>query len=141
KPITLNDRSASWAGKIAMGLEYALKRTGPLAIGAAVAGAFARTEPGLEDPDIQIHYVPFSTNRLGVSLHDFPGFVIAVYQSRPQSRGWLKIRSADPRQPPSMVPNYLGEEVDRRTVIAGLRLVRRIAEPPSLRPYVQSELF
>jgi choline dehydrogenase len=88
-----------------------------------------------------MHYVPFSTNRLGVSLHDFPGFVIAMNQSRPQSRGWLRIKSSDPREYPSMVANYLAEEIDRRTMIAGLRIVRQISRSPSLRPYIEAELL
>jgi choline dehydrogenase len=138
---SLNDIMQSWPAKIRMGLDYALRRKGPLTIGAAVAGCFFRTRPELEDPDIQVHFVPFSTNKLGTTLHDHPGFVIAMNQSRPESRGHVRIRSADPAAAPAMLANYLDTETDRRAVIGGMKFCRRIAEQPALAPFVAEEIL
>ena len=102
---------------------------------------FLRTRPELEDPDIQLHFIPFSTDKMGTTLHDFPGFTVTMNQSRPQSRGRLRLRSADPRQYPSMVANYLADEVDRRTAIAGLKAVRRISQQPAPKPWIDQELL
>ncbi|QQS13662.1 MAG: choline dehydrogenase [Rhodospirillales bacterium] len=140
RAVTINDFNRNWLGRLAMGARYALTRSGPMAIGAGVAGAFARTRPELADPDVQIHYMPFSTASKITELHDFPGFSAIVNQSRPQSRGRLRLRSADPREAPSMVANYLADEVDRRTMVAGMRLLRRIAEQPALREWIAAEV-
>lgn len=137
---TMNDAVASLFGKARMGLEYVIGRRGLLTVGAGVVGVFARTEPGLEAPDVQIHFIPFTTDKMGTGLHAFPGFSTTVNQSRPVSRGRLTLRSADPREAPAMLANYLAEEADRRTTLAGIRLLRRIAGQPAMRPWVAEEL-
>ena len=141
KPGTMNEAVGSLFGKMKMGLDYAFGRRGMLTVGAGLVGVFLRTRPELEDPDIQLHFIPFSTDKMGTTLHDFPGFSVTMNQSRPQSRGRLKLRSADARQHPSMVANYLADESDRRTAIDGLKAVRRIAQQPALKEWIAEELL
>ena len=78
------------------GVQYAALRKGPLTIAAGTSGAFFKTSPRLASPDIQIHFIPFSTDKMGEKLHPFSGFTASVCQLRPESRGSLRIRSADP---------------------------------------------
>ncbi len=141
KPGTMNEVAGSLFGKMKMGLDYALGRRGLLTVGAGLVGVFLRTRPELEDPDIQLHFIPFSTDKMGTSLHDFPGFTVTMNQSRPQSRGRLTLRSADARQYPAMVANYLADEADRRAAIDGLKAVRRIAQQPALEDWIAEELL
>ena len=140
RPVTMNDAVASWIGKLRMGIAYATARRGLLSVGAGVVGVFARTRPELEDPDVQLHFIPFTTDKMGTGLHPFPGFTATMNQSRPQSRGRIRLRSPDPAAPPSIVANYLAEEIDRRTTIDGLRLVRRIAGQPALKQWIGAEM-
>ncbi len=139
RPITLNDDVASVVRSVGIGLRYALWRTGPLTISAGYAGGFFRTDPRLATPDVQAHLITFSTTRMGDKLHPFSGFTASVCQLRPESRGFVRIKSADPAAPPAIQLNYLSAETDRRTAVAGLKLLRRIMERPALRPYVESE--
>jgi choline dehydrogenase len=141
RPGTMNEAVGSLFGKMRMGLDYALGRRGMLTIGAGLVGVFLRTRPELEDPDVQLHFIPFSTDKMGTTLHDFPGFTVTMNQSRPQSRGRLRLKSGDPRQYPSMVANYLADEADRRTAIGGMKAVRRIAEQPALKGWIDSEVI
>ena len=140
KPITLNDRAKSLWHKALMGLEWALFRSGPLTIGAGQGGIFARTRPELATPDVQFHLILFSADRPGQPLHDFSGFTASVCQLRPESRGTVMIGSPRPDDHPRIVANYLATETDRRCMIDGLRLARRLAETEALRPYVEKEL-
>jgi choline dehydrogenase len=72
-------------------------------------------------------------------LHKFSGFSVIVYQLRPESRGELKLKSADPAVPPAMHPNYLATETDRRTLIDGLKLGRRLLATPDMQAFIASE--
>src|SRR6202163_2518893 len=139
KPITLNDVVNSPARKIMAGLRYAAFRDGPLSIAAGTSGAFFKTNPRLATPDIQIHFLPFSTDKMGERLHAFSGFSASVCQLRPESRGSLRIRSADPTAAPEIRINYLSTEVDRTANVEGLRVLRRILQAPALRPFVVEE--
>jgi choline dehydrogenase len=76
---------------------------------------------------------------MGEKLHPFSGFTASICQLRPTSRGSVHIRSADPRTPPAIRYHYLSTEHDRRTMIDGMRLLRRILEQPAIRPYIASE--
>ena len=105
-------------------------RKGPLTIAAGTSGAFFRTNPRLATPDIQIHFLPFSTDKMGEKLHAFSGFTASVCQLRPESRGSLRIRSADPTVPPEIRINYLATETDRTAVVEGLKILRRILQAP-----------
>ncbi len=138
--ITLNDIVNNPFRKVMTGLRYAAFRTGPLTIAAGTSGAFFRTNPRLASPDIQIHFLPFSTDKMGENLHSFSGFTASVCQLRPESRGSLRIRSADPAAPPEIRINYLASEVDRTANIEGLKILRKILRAPALAPYVVEEV-
>ena len=140
KPVTLNDVVNHPVRRILAGLHYAALRQGPLTIAAGTSGAFFRTDPRLATPDIQIHFLPFSTDKMGEKLHAFSGFSASVCQLRPESRGSLRIRSADPATAPEIRINYLATEVDRTANIEGLKILRRILRAPALQPYVMEEV-
>jgi choline dehydrogenase len=139
RPITLNDDVAHLARKIGIGLRYVLKRMGPLTISAGYAGGFFRTDPRLATPDVQVHFINFSTTKMGDKLHDFSGFTASICQLRPESRGFVRIKSADPAMPPAIQLNYLAAEGDRRTMVAGLKLLRRIMQQAPMRAYIAAE--
>ena len=139
KPITLNDYVNNPIRKMMMGLQYAVSRKGPLTIAAGTAGAFFKTDPRLATPDIQIHFLPFSTDKMGENLHPFSGFTASVCQVRPESRGSLRIRSADPAAPPEIRINYLATETDRSANVEGLKKLRKILAAPALRQYAAGE--
>jgi choline dehydrogenase-like flavoprotein len=138
--ITLNDIVNNPARKILAGLRYGAFRTGPLTIAAGTSGAFFRTSPRLATPDVQIHFLPFSTDKMGEKLHAFSGFTASVCQLRPESRGSLRIRSADAAEPPEIRINYLASEVDRTANIEGLKMLRKILHAPALSRYVVEEV-
>jgi choline dehydrogenase len=140
RPITLNDRVRSPWQKLLMGLEWFVFRTGPLTVGAGQGGIFARTRPELATPDVQFHIILFSADRPGQPLHPFSGFTASVCQLRPDSRGTVLIRSPDPEAHPAIVANYLAAETDRRAIIDGLHLARRLAQTESLKPYIAEEI-
>jgi choline dehydrogenase len=121
------------------GLDYAFNRRGILSTGAAVAGVFAKSSPELDEPDIQFHFIPFSAEAPGKGLHKYPGVSSTICVLRPESRGRQHIISADPKEKPSIVANYLAAESDRRVTLAGLKLARRIAEQPSFKPLIKRE--
>src|ERR1700726_279391 len=140
KPITLNDTVNHPVRRMLAGARYAAFRTGWLTIAAGTSGAFFKTNPRLATPDIQIHFLPFSTDKMGEKLHSFSGFSASVCQLRPESRGSLRIRNADPAAPPEIRINYLSTEVDRTANVEGLKILRRILQAPALRPFVVEEV-
>ena len=120
EPITMNDVINNWRHRYGAGLRYMLSRKGLLTIGAGYAGAFLRTRPELATPDVQIHFLIFSAERAGATLHPFPGFMASVCQLRPESRGFVRIKSDDPSVPPAIQPRYLSSRTDCDTVVDGL---------------------
>jgi choline dehydrogenase len=140
KPITLNDTVNHPVRRMLAGARYAAFRTGWLTIAAGTSGAFFKTNPRLATPDIQIHFLPFSTDKMGEKLHSFSGFSASVCQLRPESRGSLRIRSADPAEPPEIRINYLASEVDRAANVEGLKILRRILQAPALSSFVVEEV-
>jgi choline dehydrogenase-like flavoprotein len=139
--ITLNDIVNHPLRRVLAGARYAAFRKGPLTIAAGTSGAFFKTDPRRASPDIQIHFIPFSTDKMGEKLHAFSGFTASVCQLRPESRGSLKIRSADPAAAPEIRINYLATETDRRANIDGIRILRKILAAPALKPYVVDEAY
>lgn len=137
--ITLNDTVNHPLRRTMAGARYALFRKGWLTIAAGTAGAFFKTSPRLASPDIQVHFLPFSTDKMGEKLHDFSGFTVSVCQLRPESRGSLRIRSVDPSVPPEIRINYMSTETDRTTNVEGLKILRKILNAPALKPFVVSE--
>jgi choline dehydrogenase len=139
--ITLNDIVNHPLRRAMAGVRYAIGRSGPLTIAAGTSGAFFKTNPRLASPDIQIHFIPFSTDKMGEKLHPFSGFTASVCQLRPESRGSLKIRSADPSAPPEIRINYLATETDRAAFIDGIRILRKIMAAPALKAYCHEEVY
>jgi choline dehydrogenase len=139
KPITTNDTLKSWWRKMAMGARYVLTRTGPMAIGINQGGMFARTDPSLARPDVQFHLATLSSDMAGSPVHTFSGFTMSVCQLRPESRGFVRVKSADPLAAPAMQPCYLSTAHDRSIIVAGIRLARRLAATRALSPYIAGE--
>jgi choline dehydrogenase len=140
-PITVNDVMLSNIKKLRVGVEYYLFRKGPLAMCTSPAALFARTRPELASPDVKLSIQPFSADRPQDGLHPWSGFSTIVYQLRPESRGYITIKSANPADPPAVHPNYLSTETDQRTIVDGLNLCRRILEQPQFRPFLELEIL
>ncbi|MGA2891379.1 MAG: choline dehydrogenase [Xanthobacteraceae bacterium] len=139
QPITMNDVINNWRHRYAAGLRYLMTRKGLLTIGAGYAGAFLRTRPELETPDVQIHFLIFSADTAGATLHAFPGFMTSVCQLRPESRGFVRIKSSDPTVAPAIQPRYLTSRADCDTVVAGLKTMRRVMNQKAMRQYIAEE--
>ncbi len=140
-PITVNDVMQSNVKKLKVGLQYYLFRTGPLAMCTSPAALFARTRPELASPDVKLSIQPFSADRPQDGLHKWSGFSMIAYQLRPDSRGQITLKSANPADPPAVYPNYLTAETDQRTIVDGLKLCRRILESPHMKPFLESEFL
>jgi choline dehydrogenase len=130
---------ASLLGRTRIGLQYLLSKRGPLTVSAGYAAAFARTRPQLTRPDAQIYFINFSVAKRGGLLHPHSGFTCSVSQLQVESRGSVRIRSAEPTAPPAIRYNYLATENDRRAMVEGLKLARRIVLTPPMRDYVIDE--
>ena len=139
--VTLNDIVNHPVRRVMAGARYAAFRNGPLTIAAGTSGAFFKTNPRLATPDVQIHFLPFSTDRMGEKLHSFSAFSASVCQLRPESRGSLRIKSADPAVPPEIRINYLATETDRTAFVEGFKILRKILAAPALKPYVVDEVL
>jgi choline dehydrogenase len=138
-PITVNDVMLSNAKKLKAGLEYYMFHRGPLAMISSPAALFARTRPELASPDVKISISPFSAERPQDGLHRFSGFTSIAYQLRPESRGEIKLKSPDPFDAPAVHPNYLSAETDQTTIVAGLKLIRRILANPHMQSFIEAE--
>jgi choline dehydrogenase len=136
---TLNERAGSLLGKALMGAEYALFRRGPLTMAPSQLGGFARSDPSRATPNLQYHIQPLSLEKFGEPLHPFPAFTASVCNLRPESRGTIRLKSADPAAPPAIRPNYLGEPADRLVAAQAIRLTRRIVAQPALAKYRPEE--
>jgi choline dehydrogenase len=139
KAVTTNDDLASLWRRMKIGAQWILARSGPLAIGINQGALFTKVLPESQTPDVQFHFATLSADLAGAKPHPWPGFTMSVCQLRPESRGTVRIRSTDPFEAPSMQPNYLSADLDRRCAVAGVRLARAIAATSAMRPYVVEE--
>lgn len=139
RPITTNDDLRTWTSQARIGLQWLLSGKGPLGIGINQGGLFTRVLPGSKTPDIQFHFGTLSADQAGGKPHQWSGCTFSVCQLRPESRGTVEIKSADPVQPPSMRPNYLSTEKDRLCAVESIKYARRLAATDALRPYLASE--
>jgi choline dehydrogenase len=135
---TLNDVVASPLRKLREGLRYYLSRRGFLTMGASTATGFVATDGGTR-PDVQIGLVVYSTDKFGDTLHPFSGFTMLVRLLKPESRGSVLIKSANPLEAPAIRPNYLATAKDCETLVAGMKVTRRISAAPPLKEYVARE--
>jgi choline dehydrogenase len=136
---TLNERANRLLGRAGIGLEYLLFRRGPMTMAPSQLGAFAKSDPARETPDLQYHVQPLTLDRFGEPLHAFPAFTASVCNLRPTSRGTVAIKSPDAREHPAIQPNYLATEQDRQVAVAAIRLTRRIAVAPALARFTPEE--
>jgi len=139
EPITLNDAVRNWRQGAAAVLNYALFRRGYFAMPAISAGCFLRALPTAETPDVQCSIALYSAHDIGGTLDPYSGFMITCTLLRPESRGHVHIKSADPRQAPAIHPNYLAARKDRDTLVAGVKVLRRIAQAPALARHIAEE--
>ena len=98
-----------------------------------------RGRPELATPDVKISISPFSSDNPAAGLHKFSGFTVIVYQLRPDSRGEIRLKSLDAAASPSIVPRYLSDQNDQRTVVDGLKLIRRILATRHFERFIESE--
>ena len=138
--VTMNDMMNSLTGRVTAGLRYALFRKGFLTVGAGYAGGFFKTDPALPTPDVQFHFILFSADAVGQKLHPWPGFLASICQLRPESRGFVRIKSADPAQAPAIQPRYMSAPHDRDVMTKGMQLLRRVMRQPALSRYIVEEL-
>ena len=136
---TLNGMANSLWGKAAMAAEYFAFRTGPLTMPPSQAGAFAKSDPSQPTPNIEWHVQPLSLDKFGDPLHPFPAITPSVCNLRPASRGWVRIKSADPAAYPEIKLNYLEKEEDRRVAVDAMRFTRRIMAAKALSKYEPEE--
>ena len=137
---TLNTLANSLWGKAMIGLEYALKRSGPMSMAPSQLGAFTRSDPAQPHPNVEYHVQPLSLEAFGEPLHPFPAFTASVCNLNPSSRGTVQIKSADFRQAPAIAPNYLSTPDDRQVAADSLRLTRRIVGQSALAKYRPQEI-
>jgi choline dehydrogenase len=136
---TLNTMANNWFGKMKIGMEYAVSRSGPMSMAPSQLGAFTRSDPSQETANLEYHVQPLSLERFGDPLHPFPAITASVCNLRPTSRGHVRIGSADPFAAPKIMPNYLSTQEDRRVAADALTLTRTIAAAPALRKYKPEE--
>ncbi|MDD0811250.1 GMC family oxidoreductase N-terminal domain-containing protein [Curvibacter sp. RS43] len=136
---TLNTLANSLWGKAMIGLEYALKRSGPMSMAPSQLGAFTRSRPDLAHPNLQYHVQPLSLDAFGEPLHNFNAFTASVCNLNPSSRGTVQIKSPRFEDAPAIAPNYLSTDDDRQVAVDSLRLTRRIVAQPALARYRPEE--
>jgi choline dehydrogenase len=136
---TLNVTYRSLFNRALMGLDYALRRRGPLTMAPSQLGAFTRSSPDYATPNLQFHVQPLSLDTFGEPMHAFGAFTASVCNLRPASRGTIRITSPDPAKQPAIAPNYLSAEEDRRVAADALRIVRKIVAEPALAKFHPTE--
>lgn len=136
---TLNDEVRSLFNQARIALKYAMFRSGPMTMAASLATGFLKTAEHLATPDIQFHVQPWSADSPGEGVHPFSAFTMSVCQLRPESRGEIALRSPDPAEHPAIRPNYLATEADRRTIVEGIKIARRIAGMAPLTTKISEE--
>lgn len=136
---TLNERASSLLGKAMIGLEYALRRSGPMSMAPSQLGIFTRSGPDKETADLEYHVQPVSLDKFGDPVHPFPAMTASVCNLRPESRGSVHISGPDFAAQPKIAPNYLSTPGDRDVAVRSIRLTRRIAAQPAFARYQPEE--
>ena len=136
---TLNTLASSLWGKAKIGLEYAMKRSGPMSMAPSQLGAFTRSSAAYAHPNLEFHVQPLSLDAFGEPLHSFPAFTASVCNLNPSSRGSVYIKSPRFEDAPAIAPNYLSTPEDRQVAADSLRVARRIVAQPALAPYAPQE--
>jgi choline dehydrogenase-like flavoprotein len=136
---TLNGDYKNLFRRAMMGVDYALRRRGPLTMAPSQMGAFVRTAPEYETANIEFHFQPLSLDNWGDGLHRFEAFTASVCNLRPTSRGSLHLSGPEAAAQPDIRPNYLSTEEDRRVAVDSLKWARRIVSQPAMAPYAPQE--
>jgi choline dehydrogenase-like flavoprotein len=136
---TMNERYQSLVQRAGFALDYALRRRGPMTMAPSQLGAFTKSDPSRETPNIQYHVQPLTLPKFGEPLDPFPAFTASVCNVRPTSRGHVRIASPDPSAHPEIRPNYLSTAEDRRVAADAIRVTRRIVSMPALQKYRPEE--
>ncbi|MGY4477118.1 GMC family oxidoreductase [Bradyrhizobium sp. USDA 3364] len=140
-PISLNDQVRNPVALAGMGLQWLFGGRGPLTVGAGQVGGAACTEHAVGGrPDVQFNVMPLSVDKPGDPLHRYSGFTASAWQCHGKSRGRLAIRSSDPFDQPRIEPNYFAEEIDRKTIVGGLKILREIYRQKAFRPLWDVEM-
>ncbi len=143
---TLNQILGPWFGKLKVGLQFLLMRSGPLSLSINQAGGFVRSNPELQRPDLQLYFSPVSYTRVPPGKREmmgpdpFPGILLGFNACKPTSRGHLRIRSPDPREAPAIQPNYLSTDEDMDLMLKGVRLLRKLAAAPAFSAVIRDEI-
>jgi choline dehydrogenase len=144
QPVTMNDLINSLPRRILAGAQYALGRTGPLASMGLYVGALVRSDRRLERPDLQINMFAWAIkdrNRFGVVPQPFSAFGLSPVHLRPDGRGTVRLKSADPLAAPEIRFNFLKSSYDYEAIIHGMKICREIARQPALKPFVVEEIL
>lgn len=136
---TLNETYYNLFKRGWMGVDYALRRRGPLTMAPSQLGIFTRSDPRRERANIQFHAQPLSLDKFGDPLHHFPAITISACNLQPTSRGEIRIRSAAPDEKPSIAPHYLSTDEDRQVAADAIRVTRKLMKQPALAPYRPQE--
>jgi choline dehydrogenase len=136
---TINTETGNMFQLAAIAFQYALKRSGPMAMAASLGTGFLKTHAELETPDIQFHIQPFSADNPADGSHKFSAFTASVLQLRPESTGRIVLRSASPYDYPAIYPNYLATKTDCDTLVAGIKIARDICDYAPLKDLVTEE--
>jgi len=136
---TLNTLANSLIGKAGIGLEYLLRRTGPMSMAPSQLGAFSRSDPSRPHANLEYHVQPLSLDAFGEPLHAFPAFTASVCNLNPTSRGSVTITSASADDAPAIAPRYLSTDEDRLIAANSLRQVRQIAAQPAMARFQPQE--
>ena len=137
---TLNTMANHWLGKAKIGLEYLLKRSGPMSMAPSQLGLFTTSSAEHSRPNLQYHVQPLSLDRFGEDLHSFNAFTASVCNLRPTSRGSVHITSRDVMAKPSINPNYLSTIEDQQVAAQAIRITRHIVSQPALQQYTPIEI-
>ncbi len=136
---TINTRTRGLWNQAKIAFEYALKQTGPMTMAASLGTGYLKTRPELETPDIQFHIQPFSADNPTTGTHLFDAFTASVLQLRPESKGEILLKSAQPEDHPFIYPNYLSTAVDQQTIVDGIRIARQICRQKPVADVITEE--
>jgi choline dehydrogenase len=136
---TMNERFQSLTQRAGFAAQFAFARRGPMTMAPSQLGAFVKSDPSRETPNLQYHVQPLTLPKFGEPLDPFPAFTASVANIRPTSRGYVRIASPDPEAHPEIRPNYLSTEDDRRVAADAIRVTRNIVSMPSLAKYRPQE--
>ncbi|KQS87430.1 MULTISPECIES: GMC family oxidoreductase N-terminal domain-containing protein [unclassified Rhizobium] len=138
---TLNQLYHNLFTRAGMGLEYMLRRSGPLSMAPSQLGIFAKSDPAVATADLEYHVQPLSTDRLGEPLHKYPAVTVSVCNLRPESRGTVHVATPDVSAPPQIRPNYLSTAGDRIVATKSVRHARRLMQADAIRRYRPQEML